>query len=113
MKISLKHQGIERKNSEACIATEHHLNDKMIDFAIVKISGRYPSAQRAMNQLCKEIVYVSEGNGKVVVEGKEYLIHSGDVVLIEPGEKYYWEGDMNLFASCAPAWTKEQHLLVE
>jgi mannose-6-phosphate isomerase-like protein (cupin superfamily) len=85
----------------------------MIDFAIVKITGRYPNIKHAMNKKCKEIVYINDGNGKVVVEGKEYLIGAGDLVLIEAGEKFYWEGEMQLYISCRPAFTKDQHQLVD
>lgn len=47
-------------------------------------------------------------------DGKEYSISAGDVVLIEPGEKFYWEGkDLNLFISCTPAFTIEQHQIVD
>lgn len=65
------------------------------------------------NQKCKEIVYIQNGNGKVVVEGKEYNLDTGDVVLIEAGEKYYWEGKMDLRISSNPAWHLEQHQLVD
>jgi len=33
--------------------------------------------------------------------------------LIEPGEKYYWEGKMTMFMPCVPAWYAEQHKEVE
>lgn len=113
MKIAYKHQSIQRKNSDVCIVTEHPIEDSAIDFAIVKITGRYPNTQRVTNQKCKEIVYIQDGSGKVVVEGKEYNLGTGDLVLIEAGEKYYWEGNMNLHISSNPAWTKEQHQIVD
>lgn len=50
-----------------------------------------------------------KGNGRVVVEEKEVRLHQGDLVLIEPGEKYFWEGKMELFMPCTPAWHPEQH----
>ena len=113
MQISFKHQAIERKNSEVCIVTEHCIDDETIDFVTVKIMGRYPNAKHAVNQKCKEIVYIHEGNGKVGVNGEEYAINAGDVVLIEAGEKFYWEGNMSLSISCRPAWTKEQHVIID
>ncbi|MBS0288649.1 MAG: cupin domain-containing protein [Proteobacteria bacterium] len=113
MKITLKGKTTERKNSEACVVTEYPVGDEMIDFAIVKIAGRYPSIKHAVNKKCKEIVYINEGSGKVVVEGKEYLIGAGDLVLIEAGEKFYWDGEMQLYISCRPAFTKDQHQLVD
>ena len=113
MKIISKHQAIERKNSEACIVTEYPIKDEMMDFAIVTIHARYPEApQYAVNLVCKEIVYVNRGNGKVIVDGKEYVLNEGDLILIEAGEKFYWEGNMDLFISCRPAFTLAQHQIV-
>ena len=113
MKISLKHQAIEKMNSVACSVTEHRLNDEMLDIAIAKISGRYPDARRVVNQQCSELAYVFEGEGKIVVNNEEHSLSAGDAVLIEAGEKYYWEGNMKLFLSCRPAWNKDQHRVVD
>lgn len=113
MKISFKHQSIERKNSDVCVVTEHPIDDEMIDFAVVKVTGRYPNQGHAINQKCKEIVYLHEGKGKVVVNEEEHLINAGDLVLIEAGEKFFWEGNMNLFISCTPAYTVDQHQIVD
>jgi len=113
MKISLKQQATERKNSEVCVVTKHDIEDATLDFAIVKINGRYPDQGRVTNTQCKEIVYVHQGNGKVVVNHKEYQLNTGDAVLIEAGEKFFWEGSMNLFISCTPAFTIDQHQQVD
>ncbi len=113
MKISLKHQAIEKKNSAACSVIEHNLNDEKLDIAIAKILGRYPDARRVVNQKCCELAYVSQGEGKVVIENEEYKISAGDVVLIEAGEKYYWEGSLQLIMTCRPAWTSDQHQLID
>lgn len=104
---------IERKNSENCIAREFPIQDDDIGFAIVKVSARYPETGRATNKLCKEIVYVHEGSGKVIVDGKECLLGAGDVVLIDKNEKFYWDGKMTLHISCTPAFTVEQHIHIE
>jgi mannose-6-phosphate isomerase-like protein (cupin superfamily) len=109
MKILKKQESIQRKNSEICVVTEYPLDDETIDFAIVKVSGRYPSSRSAVNRICKEIIYIKNGSGKVFVEGNEYVLHPGDLVLIEAGEKFYWEGNLELFISCRPAFSTEQH----
>ncbi|QDP71557.1 cupin domain-containing protein [Legionella israelensis] len=113
MKISYKNQSIERKNSEICVVTEYPRMDKDLDFAIVNISGRYPTYQNAVNKQCKEIVYIQNGTGIVVVNNIEYLLNAGDVVLIEAGEKFYWEGNMRLFISCNPPFEVDQHQLID
>lgn len=114
MKISYKNQSVERKNSEVCVVTEYPRMDNNLDFAIVTISARYPNDNKyAMNAECKEIVYVQNGTGKVVVNEIEYVLNTGDVVLVEAGEKFYWEGSMTLFISCTPAFNINQHLIVD
>jgi mannose-6-phosphate isomerase-like protein (cupin superfamily) len=113
MKISFKHQAIESKNNEACMVIKHDFNDDTISCALVKISGRYPEIGRVTNLKCKEIIYVQSGNGKVVVNEKEYLLNAGDSVLIEAGEKLYWEGNMELFVACQPAFNSNQKQMVD
>ncbi len=113
MKISLKHQAIKRKNSNVCIVTEHPIGDEDLDFAIVEVTNRYPSTRRAVNRNCKEIVYVHKGCGRVIVNDEEHVLNSGDVILIEAGEKFYWDGNLTLFISCHPAFTIEQHQMVD
>ena len=60
-----------------------------------------------------QIVFVHEGSGKIVVDGKEYLLNAGDVILIDKNEKFYWDGKMTLHISCTPAFTPEQHVHIE
>lgn len=113
MKISFKHQTIEKNNSQTCSVIEYDLGHKMLDMAIATVSGRYPEERRVINHQCDELIYVFEGQGKLVLNHEEYKLSAGDVVLIEAGEKYYWEGDMKFFVSCRPAWNLEQHQIVD
>jgi mannose-6-phosphate isomerase-like protein (cupin superfamily) len=69
-------------------------------------------ASQAVNSICKEIVYIHQGEGKIVVDGNEHSICEGDCILISPGEKFYWEGNLTLFISCRPAFTVAQHQIV-
>jgi mannose-6-phosphate isomerase-like protein (cupin superfamily) len=113
MKIVYKNQTQSFKNSEVCTAIEYPMGDKDINGAVIELSGRYPDKGRTVNLECKEMAFVIGGKGKVVIEGKEVELNEGDLVLIEPGEKYFWEGNMRLFMPCAPAWNPEQHKQVE
>lgn len=112
MKITHAQHAIERQNSAVCVVTEYPLLDNDLDFAIVKISGRYPQTRQAMNTQCKEMVYVHSGSGCVTVNHKEYVLNSGDIVLIEAGEQFFWTGEMTLHIACTPAFTIEQHVMV-
>ncbi|MBI5614119.1 cupin domain-containing protein [Candidatus Gottesmanbacteria bacterium] len=105
-------QSIKYSNSKSCIAHEYPLGDRDINAVIVELKGRYPETGRTANTLCKELIYVINGTGSVVVEGKKVFLQFGDVVLIEPGEKFYWEGNLTMFMPCTPAWTPEQHKFV-
>ena len=113
MKYISKDKTMVHKNSERCVATEYPTGDGDIDMATVEISGRYPDEGRVINRISKEICFVCKGGGKVVIEGKEIILHEGDVVQIDANEKYYWDGIMSLVISCTPAWTLEQHKKVE
>lgn len=113
MKIIHKNQTKIIKNSNECTAIEYPLGDKDINGAIIEIKGRYPAKGRTVNLKCKEISYVIKGSGKVGIEGKETEISEGGLILIEPGEKFFWEGDLTMFMPCTPAWYPEQHKEVE
>lgn len=108
-----KNQTNEHKNSDHCIVSEYPIEDKEINFAIAKVTSRYPETGLASNTVCKEIVYVQDGNGKIVVNNIEYTLQTGDVILISPNEKFYWDGNMTLHIACTPAFTPGQHIHIE
>jgi len=113
MKIVKKEDVKRHENSPLCVAFEYPLGDTDINGAVIEISGRYPDSGRVVNLECKEMAYIIKGSGKVVVEDKELTLKEGDLVLIEPGEKYFWEGNLTMFVPCTPAWFPEQHKEVE
>ena len=113
MKIVRKNETKEFKNSDQCTAIEYPLGDKDINGAVIKLNGRYPEKGRTVNTKVKEMAYVIRGRGKIVVEGKEYSLNVGDFVLIDANERYFWEGDLEMFVPCVPAWYPEQHQEVE
>jgi mannose-6-phosphate isomerase-like protein (cupin superfamily) len=109
MKIIHNNQIKIFNNSKHCVAKEYPLGDRDINGAVIELKGRYPDKGAVMNLKCKELAYVVKGSGRLVIEGKETLLHEGDLALIEPGEKYYWDGNMTMFMPCTPAWYPEQH----
>ena len=103
----------ERKkhfNSPKCIAYEYDHEDKDINIACIEINGRYPDKGRVTNKICKEIVFVVEGKGKIEIDDKKLLISEGDSVFIQPNQKYFFEGKLIITASCHPTWYPEQHV---
>lgn len=113
MKIIFRNQTKKIENSKHCTAIEYPLKDKDINGSIIKLTGRYPDKGRVVNLKCKELAYVINGFGKVVIEDKEVDIQEGDLVFIEPGEKYFWNGNLTLFIASTPAWCLEQHKEVQ
>lgn len=113
MKLVRKDSAQRHNNSDRCTAIEYPMGDKDINGAVIELGGRYPDKGRVTNLKCKELVYVISGAGKVVIEGNEVLLNKGDLVLIEPEEKYFFDGKMTFFAPCTPSWYPEQHIEVE
>lgn len=101
------------QNGDSCLAYEYPMDEKDINGAIVKLTGRYPDSGRVTNLKCKELSYVVSGSGKVVIDDKVIFLSEGDLVLIDINEKYFWEGNMTLFVSSAPSWSIEQHQIVQ
>lgn len=97
------------QNSQHCWVYEYPLHEKDINGTFVELTGREPDAGRVVNTACKELAYVVSGSGKIFIENNELTLEKGDMVLIEPGEKFYWDGQMTLFLSCSPAWYPEQY----
>ena len=110
MRLVKSSSAIKRNNSDLCKVTEYHIGDKEIDFAIVELSGRYPDVGLVTNQVSKEIVYIQQGQGKIVVDGVEWGLEAGDAVLVDAEEKFFWEGNMVLHIVCTPPFTVEQHM---
>jgi mannose-6-phosphate isomerase class I len=98
------------KNSPGCIATEYDFkNENDFNIAGIELSGRYPEQGCALNTVSKELLYVKKGDGILVTNGKNVTLNSGDAALIQPNEKYYLEGTLELVISSSPAWHPEQH----
>lgn len=115
MKIVKKDNVKEIKNSDTSSLLEYsiELNDKDMDFAINIITGRYPEKGYAVNEECKELVYVLNGTGTLNTRNESTSFSQGDVLLIDKGEHYYWNGNCKIIMVCNPAWYKEQCKLLD
>ena len=111
-KVSLE-QTQKFKNSDKCIATEYGFADKEIDITLAEINGRYPEKDYCVNEKVKEMILCLEGTGKLCKENETISFKVGDAVLIDKGEKFYWDGHCKVAMHCAPAWYPDQHKLVK
>ncbi len=113
MKLVKLEQAQEFSNSDSCKGLEYPLNDIDINFSTAIISGRYPDKGYCVNEECKELIYVIEGKGTLNKKDKTIEFNKGDVILIDKGEVYYWDGKCTIAMPCTPAWYPEQHKLIE
>lgn len=113
MEVIKKEETKKGKNSEVCKTIEYSFKDKDLDLGIATITDRFPDSGYAVNLICKELIYVIEGEGTLYFEEKNIPFSTGDSILIQPNEKYYWDTDYCVVSmSCTPAWNREQHKLL-
>jgi mannose-6-phosphate isomerase-like protein (cupin superfamily) len=96
-------------HSPVCHVLEYDIHDPDINAAVARISGRYPNSGWSVNLKCKMMGFVLSGFGRIVVEGRSIELSENDLVLIHPGEKYYWEGNMTILMPATPAWNPTQY----
>jgi mannose-6-phosphate isomerase-like protein (cupin superfamily) len=110
MKILTKSETVGFSNSDTCSGFEFQFEDRELNVAVVTVYGRYPDEGHLVNEVCREIAYVFSGTGSVGVEDEKYTLNPGDAVHIEPGERFYWQGDeLKMLMACSPAFYPEQH----
>lgn len=112
MKLVKLEQAKKFSNSDRCKGIEYPLNDKDINFSIATINGRYPDNGYCINEKCKELIYVIDGNGSLNKKDDKVEFNKGDVVLIDKGEIFYWDAHCTIAMPCTPAWYPEQHRLL-
>ena len=101
-------------NSDKCKVLEYSFDNKKIDLGVATITGRYPEKGYCVNLISEELIYVLDGKGILNFENKNIELEKGDAILINPNEKYYWDTDYCVVSmACTPAWTEEQHKLIE
>lgn len=115
MKRIQKTETVKFTNGPTCSGQEYSFGDSDLNIALVTVNGRYPETGYVMNQVCKEAGYVVSGEGKLgLASGEITTVSVGDAILLQPGEKYYWEGDsLVLVMPCSPAFYPEQHQKVQ
>lgn len=100
-----------KSNSPNCSVREYQTENPDIDIATAVIGGREPSQGVAENTVSTELARVLQGGGSITVDGKRTHIGPGDVVIIEPGEKFFWDGEMKIEIVCTPRWSVDQHII--
>lgn len=110
MKVLTSAQAVHFSNSGTCQGVEYPFADKDLNIALVTVDGRYPAEGHLVNEVCKEVAYVVSGTGMVGVDDETHQLEPGAAVLIQPGERFFWEGDkLTMLMPCSPAFYPDQH----
>ena len=111
MKRLSKSEATVFSNGPTCDGVEYSFGDKTMNIALVTVNGRYPEQGYVMNEVCTEMAYVISGQGKLCgKDGDGQAVATGDAVLMNPNEPYFWEGEaLTMVIPCTPAFFPEQH----
>ncbi len=107
--------GVEFHNSDICFGREFKPDTDKIDIAKVMIRGEFPDKNRwGYLEESHEMAVVIKGEGYIMTkEGERQKLKTGDVVYIEPFERFRWGGDMDLIVPCGPAFDPKKHKIEE
>jgi quercetin dioxygenase-like cupin family protein len=88
---------------------EYPIELKDHDFAIAHIMGRFPETGCKRNKVSTMTAYVIGGRGSITVNQKVYRLNVGDLIKIDAGERYFWQGGpfLNMCLVCSPPWRPE------
>jgi mannose-6-phosphate isomerase-like protein (cupin superfamily) len=108
----VKIEGQQFKNSDTCEGTVFAGENIPQDIATIKITGRYPENGWAINEIVHELALVSEGSGSLEFKGADsHELKVGDVISVEPGKRFAWNGEMTIVMTCSPAFSPNQYKL--
>ena len=103
-------EGQPFKNSETCEGVAFVSPEVKHDIANIRITGRYPEEGWAMNEVSDEVVFVSEGRGRLSRKDEAVQdLEQGKAAFIPAGTWFAWDGDMTIVMSCNPAYSPEQY----
>lgn len=100
------------ENSETCHGYSFGGTGNDINGAKISVKGKYPGAGYLVNEVCKELVYITIGDGVLSTKDESITFSTGDVVYIDNGEQFAWEGTFEGFFVCTPTFYPEQHKAV-
>jgi len=75
------------------------------------------STQEHYHPLAEEIYYITQGSGRIRIEGEMQDVKSGDAIAIPPGSKHkLWntgQGELRLLCCCAPGYEHADTVITE
>lgn len=110
MKFWRDEDGIAFRNSDLCFGREYNPGNGKIDIAKISIRGTYPETGWGYLEESCEMAVVVSGQGYIETkDGGRKDLKAGDVVSVDPGERFRWGGDMDMIVPCGPAFDPDKH----
>lgn len=99
------------KKNDSCELYEYPTaeSNSNLEMSIAKISGKYPDRGYCINLVCKEIIYIIEGEGIIYEEEKENRFKKGDIIIIKNGERFKWDAHCTISVCYVPEWNPNQY----
>ncbi len=97
------------ENSPVCHGVSYGETGDDIDGAIITVSGRYPQSGFLVNEMSKELVYITSGSGKLIGREGSKNFSKGDVIFIDNREEFAWNGTFEGFFATTPKFNPAQH----
>lgn len=85
--------------------------DATLNDAYITLTGRYPAADYAVNDISTAMISIEEGEGSLTIKDSPTVaLFPGDRLLIKPGEPYYFNamGRLAIRYVATPAWAPDQ-----
>ncbi|MBI3956108.1 hypothetical protein HY339_02535 [Candidatus Gottesmanbacteria bacterium] len=105
-------QSSEANKVQASASTtvwEYFMDDAVVSGAVAEINGRYPEKGFAINSVSKELAFVISGHGHVLSPKAQHTITIGDVIFLDKGERFAWQGTVTIFMVTTPKFDPKQH----
>ncbi|KKS90559.1 MAG: hypothetical protein UW69_C0008G0027 [Microgenomates group bacterium GW2011_GWA2_44_7] len=89
-------------------------SSKAISAAYIEVKGRHPSGEKEqfIEHDLHVLFYITKGSGTITIENMPYELQEGDVLTIQPGQKYFIEGNISYVVVTSPAYYSEQNEIV-
>lgn len=93
---------------------EYKLPFNNLAVGVSVINGRYPQTGFDVDEKVEQVWYVESGEGTIQLANEEFVVKSGDMMLVKQGEKFWINGkNLKLVVSSNPPWTATQHKHLE
>jgi hypothetical protein len=115
MKKWSNEEGEEFHNSDVCFGKDYAPGSGTVDVAEISIRSEFPTGNKyGYLKEAHEMAVDVRGEGYIETkEGERHDLREGDVVYVEPLERFRWGGDMDLIVICGPAFDPSKHKIEE